>query len=132
MRNVPAEVMASWPEPNYVDPVTRGPLLFIVNSLFLFLATIAVSIRLYTRIGIRKWFGVDDWFIVFAYVSGATIAGFPMPEKVLTAVQDPEYRCCLRCVLCERPPGLEQAYLGRPLVRCYTYVHHFSRPAFFV
>ena len=55
-------------KPNYDDPPTWGPTVFIVNSIFLFLATIAVGTRLYTRIALRRWFGADDAFIVFAFV----------------------------------------------------------------
>jgi hypothetical protein len=87
MGGVPADIIASWPKPNYVDPVTRGPTIFVVNGTFLCLATIAVAIRLYTRIGIRKWFGADDALIVFAYVSGEVNACFLVTEKVLTTLE---------------------------------------------
>ena len=63
----PFSVIATW-KPNYDDPPTWGPIVFIINSIFLFFATIAVGIRLYTRIAIRRWLGVDDAFIVFAFV----------------------------------------------------------------
>ena len=68
MRFPPPSVYETWPHANYVDPPTRGPELFIFTAIFLFLATVAVGIRLYTRIVIRRWFGVDDAFIILSYV----------------------------------------------------------------
>lgn len=68
MRLPPPSVVASWPTPNYTDPVTRGNVLLIVNIVFQGLATIAVAGRLYSRY-IKKWFGIDDVLIVLAYVS---------------------------------------------------------------
>lgn len=68
MRLPPPSVVASWPPPNYVDPVTRGNALLIVNIVFQGLATIALAGRLYSRY-IKKWFGIDDVLIVLAYVS---------------------------------------------------------------
>jgi hypothetical protein len=62
------EVMASYPTPNYVDPVRRGPALYIFNSMFIFIMLVCVTLRLYTRIFIRKWFGLDDAFILCAVV----------------------------------------------------------------
>lgn len=56
----------SWPTPNYDNPVTRGPALVIVNSIFISLATITVAARIYTRIVIKRWFGIDDVFILLA------------------------------------------------------------------
>lgn len=64
----PIDVILSWPEPNYVDPVRRGPEFFVISSFFFALSTIAVSTRLYARIFIRRWFGIDDAFICLAWV----------------------------------------------------------------
>jgi hypothetical protein len=71
MRSIPAEVLLSWPTPNYDDPVTRGYALVVVNSIFITLVVIVVSLRLYTRLWIKRWFGSDDLFIILALV------GFP-------------------------------------------------------
>jgi hypothetical protein len=68
MRAISVAVYDSWPKPNYVDPVTRGPALYYVNGTFFALATIAVFLRLYTRIFVRKWFGIDDATILAAWV----------------------------------------------------------------
>ena len=69
MQLPPYDVLLSWPTPNYDDPPTRGPALVIVNSIFISLATLTVAARLYTRIAIKRWFGIDDVFIVLALVS---------------------------------------------------------------
>jgi hypothetical protein len=61
-------VVATWPIPNYVDPITRGPELYIINSIWLLIATFAVALRLYSRIWIRNWFGLDDIFVLVALV----------------------------------------------------------------
>lgn len=50
------------------DPITRGPELYIVNGIWLFIATICVAARLYARISIRNWFGADDVCIIIAIV----------------------------------------------------------------
>lgn len=68
MRLPPFEVLLSWPTPNYVNPVTRGHALVVVNSVFLSIVIITVGLRLYTRIFIRRWFGLDDIFILIALV----------------------------------------------------------------
>lgn len=62
------ELIPTWPKPNYVDPVTRGPLLYIINGIFFGLATITIIVRLYTRIFVRRWVGLDDYLITFAWV----------------------------------------------------------------
>jgi hypothetical protein len=68
MRFPPPEVMASWPVPNYKDPVTRGPALMIVELTILPVALICVALRLWVRIRwLRKsWW--DDWLMVVAAV----------------------------------------------------------------
>jgi hypothetical protein len=71
MKLPPAAVLATFPKPNYVNPETHGPALLIVNSAFLGLATIAIVLRIYTRLFVRKFFGWDDTFIILAYVSKA-------------------------------------------------------------
>ncbi|KAF2856944.1 hypothetical protein T440DRAFT_494693 [Plenodomus tracheiphilus IPT5] len=66
MRLPPYEVLLSWPTPNYDNPVTRGNALVVVNSIFLGLVIITVGLRLYTRVIIKRWFGLDDIFILLA------------------------------------------------------------------
>ncbi|KAE8446570.1 hypothetical protein EG329_011902 [Mollisiaceae sp. DMI_Dod_QoI] len=76
VRPVPLSVILSWPKPNYVDPVRRGPALVIVNSLLLPLALAVVGARLYTRLIVCRSAGLDDLFIALAVAPaiGLTIA----------------------------------------------------------
>ena len=62
------DVLLSYPDPNYDNPVTRGPELYVLNSIFFAFMLFCVAVRLYSRIFIRKWFGWDDFFIVLAVV----------------------------------------------------------------
>lgn len=64
----PAEVLATWPTPNYVDPVTRGPAVNIVNIILISIAFVVTVLRLYTRFKITCTPGLDDFFIVIAFV----------------------------------------------------------------
>jgi hypothetical protein len=69
MVNIPAEVIASWPKPNLDHPVRRNGLeLWIVGSIVFALGAVAVLLRTGERILVRKWFGFDDLFILFALV----------------------------------------------------------------
>jgi hypothetical protein len=69
IRPVPLSVILTWPKPNYVNPVRRGPALVIVNSLLLPIAMVVVGLRLYTRLIICQSAGLDDLFIALAVVS---------------------------------------------------------------
>ncbi len=64
MRSPPPEVLATWPKPNYVDPVTRGPALVIVELTALSLSSIILGMRLYTRAYVTRNLGWDDWVMV--------------------------------------------------------------------
>ncbi|KAF2395770.1 hypothetical protein EJ06DRAFT_463307, partial [Trichodelitschia bisporula] len=75
MRIPPADVIAKWPPSNYVDPVRRGPELFIASSIFLGLATLAVAGRIYARLVVQRWFGLDDVFILIAFVTTLGVSG---------------------------------------------------------
>jgi hypothetical protein len=68
IRPVPDAVRLSWPTPNYVDPVRRGPALVIVNCLLLPVAMIVVGLRLYTRFFVVRSAWLDDLFISLALV----------------------------------------------------------------
>jgi hypothetical protein len=48
MRLPPAEILLSWPSPNYENPKTRGDALLIVNSVLIGLTVITVGLRLCT------------------------------------------------------------------------------------
>ena len=58
-----AEIIAGWPKPNFINPITRGSALTVVNVVFITLVCIAVALRFYTRLRITKSFGLDDWVI---------------------------------------------------------------------
>ncbi|KAK8093403.1 hypothetical protein PG997_000088 [Apiospora hydei] len=64
----PLSVIATWPHPNYTDPPTRGPELFITEVTTLSVALVCLALRLYVRVyQLRKaWW--DDWVMVAAGV----------------------------------------------------------------
>ena len=68
MRDIPVEVIAHWPIGNYVNPETRGHTLVIVNAVLMTLVTFVVFLRLYVRVYLLRWFGIDDLFIIVALV----------------------------------------------------------------
>lgn len=75
MRFPPPEVMATWPEPNYVNPVRRGNESIIIQAVLVALVTLFVSIRLYARLVITKaGIGLDDVLIVISAVCFVYIA----------------------------------------------------------
>jgi hypothetical protein len=71
---IPTSVLRTWPVPNYVDPPTRGPEFYIVCGIFLGLAMLAMLTRLYARLFIRRWFGLDDALIIVSFVSASASA----------------------------------------------------------
>jgi hypothetical protein len=76
LRLPPFEVLATFPTPNYKNPITHGVALTVVNSVFLSFATIALIGRLVSRAFVKERLGLDDLFICFAYV------GFPGPKTL--------------------------------------------------
>ena len=64
-----APIIPVFPKPNYINPVTRGPDTYVVGTVFLGLSTIVVALRLYARLFIRRWFGLDDLCVCLAWVS---------------------------------------------------------------
>jgi hypothetical protein len=81
MRDIPNDVIASWPVPNYTNPVTRGPSLVIFNAVLISVVTFTVLLRIYVRAYMLRWLGVDDLFIVFALVS-SKLALFAIDRKL--------------------------------------------------
>lgn len=63
----PLSVILTW-KPNYVDPVTRGNAIVIMEGVLLGLCYLTVSLRVYTRAVTGKNFGIDDALIVFSLV----------------------------------------------------------------
>ncbi|KAB8078404.1 hypothetical protein BDV29DRAFT_166318 [Aspergillus leporis] len=66
MKLPPANVLATWPTPNYTDPVTRGNSVLVVTIVLLSLAFAVTCLRLYTRFKITCSPGIDDLLIVIA------------------------------------------------------------------
>ena len=67
MRDIPLKVYASWPAPNYVNPVTRGNELLITNIILITLVTFSIVIRIISRLKQARP-GIDDVFIFIAYI----------------------------------------------------------------
>jgi hypothetical protein len=75
MRDIPFSEIAKWPPPNYAHPQeTHGNGLIVVDVIFLVLTTIVVILRIYSRLRVQIWAGVDDVFIVIALVSLVSFA----------------------------------------------------------
>jgi hypothetical protein len=77
MQFPPVDILLSWPTPNYENPKTRGDALVVVNCIFISLVYITVALRLYTRICVKRWFGLDDVFILLAvrlFVDGGSLS----------------------------------------------------------
>lgn len=72
MFDVPPEVRATWPPPNFVDPVTRGPSLIVIVIFSIIFTILVVALRCYTRLRITGTFGPDDILIAVAIVSTIT------------------------------------------------------------
>ncbi len=68
MQLPPLEVLASWPKPNYVDPIQRGPANIILDLTLLPLVCLVITLRVFTRTSISKNFGADDWLILASLV----------------------------------------------------------------
>src|ERR1700753_2955713 len=68
MQIPPASVFSQWPAANYNNPKTHGPALLILNFILLAISTIIVVLRVYTRLVIQRWFGLDDALICLALV----------------------------------------------------------------
>ncbi|KAJ5287197.1 hypothetical protein N7478_002883 [Penicillium angulare] len=79
MQLPPAAVIATWPTPNYVDPVTRGNGVLVVNIICISIAFVITLLRLYTRIFITMTAGTDDILIVISLV-------FSIAMVVITSV----------------------------------------------
>jgi hypothetical protein len=67
MRGAPAEVVASWPAPNYVNPENRGMALLVTELIFMPLSMVVVMARMYVRVFLAQ-FGLDDWLMLAAMV----------------------------------------------------------------
>ena len=68
MHMPPLDLIESWPTPNYVDPVMRGPANIVITVIFFPLVLLIVGVRIYTRLRISRSFGADDWLILSCLV----------------------------------------------------------------
>ena len=68
MATATPEQMASWPEPNYTNPETRGPIVTGLTAPTLALAIIFTAARFYGRGILRHVLGIDDWIMGAAMV----------------------------------------------------------------
>ena len=64
----PPSVIATWPHPNYVDPVTEGPALMVVGIVLGSITMLLVAARIYSRLFITRAPGIDDLLIVISLV----------------------------------------------------------------
>ena len=79
MQLPPAEVILSWPTPNYVDPKdVRGPQLTIITFVLFPIVLVTVALRMFTRVFITKGLGADDWFLVAAVIPTAVCASLTL------------------------------------------------------
>ena len=75
MFDVPPEVRATWPPPNFIDPVTRGPSLIVIVVFSIVSTILVVALRCHTRLRITGTFGPDDILIAAAIVRTITEEG---------------------------------------------------------
>lgn len=105
------DAIESWPEPNYDDPVTRGPGLVVAGAVFGALGTVLVALRVYTRLRITSTFGLDDAFIIIAGVGTVNTGKGPRLTTIDRIIgHDGGQRHCFRKV------RLESTYLGCPIL----------------
>ncbi|KAI0887157.1 uncharacterized protein GGS22DRAFT_105398 [Annulohypoxylon maeteangense] len=83
MQLPPNSATESWPTPNYVNPETRGHIGMAVGILLAVMVTIILAIRLYARKWLTRGFGLDDVFILLAYLPATayTIIGIVAEQK---------------------------------------------------
>lgn len=68
MRDIPFDVLITWPIPNYKDPITFGNAALIVNIIFMSLSVPVVALRIWTRAYMRRWLGWDDFWCVVGLI----------------------------------------------------------------
>ncbi|KAL3481373.1 hypothetical protein BJX99DRAFT_253677 [Aspergillus californicus] len=64
MRTPPPEVIASWPEPNYINPSYQGHQLLVVGIILLITSSTILGLRLWVRLRMKRSAGWDDWIMV--------------------------------------------------------------------
>ena len=83
-------IIASWPAPNYVDPITRGAYLQASVIVLQIVVAAVVAARLYARFFMLKSPGLDDFLLIFAMV--ATAFGNRVPAWLTPLTNANSYR----------------------------------------
>ena len=65
---VPPEVVATWPQPNLINPELQGPLAPIIVAILGSLAVVVVVARYVSRFRLQANAGFDDWVFLAAMV----------------------------------------------------------------
>jgi hypothetical protein len=104
----PLDVVESWPLPNYVDPITRGPANLVVNLVLFPLVCVLVALRLYTRLHISRSSGPDDWLIL-----ASLVRSLPSTSIITLTVAVSHRRIGSPNLSYRIPLWLEQTYMGR-------------------
>ncbi|KAF2646758.1 hypothetical protein P280DRAFT_416305 [Massarina eburnea CBS 473.64] len=60
--------IASWPDPNYVDPPTRRPLALGINITMTVIVVVFVMCRYFSRTVLVPALGLDDWTMLLASI----------------------------------------------------------------
>jgi hypothetical protein len=81
MRPIPPDVYDAHPH-NFDEPATRGPALVVVNAVLLSLATVAYTLRIYTRKAIQSRLRWDDATVSVAFVLTVGLAATVMLANV--------------------------------------------------
>ncbi|KAF9632401.1 putative integral membrane protein [Lasiodiplodia theobromae] len=68
-----AGVPADWPAPNFIDPPDRIAYIASIEIPLLFLMTLAVAARFYSRAILRRILSWDDWLMLPAWACLATV-----------------------------------------------------------
>jgi hypothetical protein len=92
MRIIPPDVYAAHPS-NYDHPTTRGPALIVVNAVLLSLATVAYTLRIYTRKVIQSRLRWDDVSVTVAFVLTVGLAATVMLANVSFYWYGPSWAC---------------------------------------
>jgi len=91
MRPIPPDVLDAHP-PNFDEPATRGPALVVLNAVLLSLATVAYTLRIYTRKAIQSRLRWDDATVSVAFVLTVGLAATVMLANVSFYLYGPAAR----------------------------------------
>ncbi|KAI0167951.1 hypothetical protein BJ166DRAFT_244331 [Pestalotiopsis sp. NC0098] len=80
--NITSFAAFGWPEPNYINPQTRGPTAKILFCILVPLSTVIVLLRIWTRHFISKTFGLDDVLMLLAYLPATVYAIMSLASEV--------------------------------------------------